>query len=127
MNITKEQLALKFHETYERLAPEFGYETRSDTKKFDPESNNGRLMIAVCEAIMRGLEDAEPVCNHEWFQTGAMLSNEKRCIKCGEWGKLYTSPQAAQTEAALCEMVRLSEDAGLYDSDFQAGRAGSKP
>ena len=127
MNITKEQLALKFHETYERLAPEFGYETRSDTKKFDSESNNGRLMIAVCEAIMRGLEDAAPVCNHEWFQTGAMLSNEKRCIKCGEWGKLYTSPQAAQTEAALCEMVRLSEDAGLYDSDFQAGRAGSKP
>ncbi len=76
--------------------------------------------------IMRGLEDAAPVCNHEWFQTGAMLSNEKRCIKCGEWGKLYTSPQAAQTEAALCEMVRLSEDAGLYDSDFQAGRAGRK-
>ena len=77
--------------------------------------------------IMRGLEDAAPVCNHEWFQTGAMLSNEKRCIKCGEWGKLYTSPQAAQTEAALCEMVRLSEDAGLYGADFQAGRAGSKP
>jgi hypothetical protein len=48
-------------------------------------------------SIMRGLEDAAPVCNHEWFQTGAMLSNEKRCIKCGEWGKLYTSPQAAQT------------------------------
>ena len=47
--------------------------------------------------IMRGLEDAAPVCNHEWFQTGAMLSNEKRCIQCGEWGKLYTSPQAAQT------------------------------
>jgi len=78
-------------------------------------------------SIMRGLEDAAPVCNHEWFQTGAMLSNEKRCIQCGEWGKLYTSPQAAQTEAALCEMVRLSEDAGLYDSDFQTGRAGSKP
>ena len=77
-------------------------------------------------SIMRGLEDAAPVCNHEWFQTGAMLSNEKRCIKCGEWGKLYTSPQVAQTEAALCEMVRLSEDAGLYDSDFQAGRAGRK-
>lgn len=76
--------------------------------------------------ITRGLADAEPVCNHEWFQTGAMLANEKRCIKCGEWGKLYTSPQAAQTEAALCEMVRLSEDAGLYDSDFQAGRAGRK-
>ena len=32
----------------------------------------------------------------------------------------------AQTEAALREVVRLSEDAGLYDSDFQAGRAGRK-
>ena len=83
--------------------------------------------ITMAITIMRGLEDAAPVCNHEWFQTGAMLSNEKRCIQCGEWGKLYTSPQVAQTEAALCEMVRLSEDAGLYDSDFQAGRAGSKP
>jgi len=82
--------------------------------------------IAAAYNIMRGLEDAAPVCNHEWFQTGAMLSNEKRCIQCGEWGKLYTSPQVAQTEAALCEMVRLSEDAGLYDSDFQTGRAGSK-
>jgi len=152
-------------------------------------------------SIMRGLEDAAPVCNHEWFQTGAMLSNEKRCIQCGEWGKLYTSPQAAQTEAdellrkwnldpdlyrtdsgalnhmkiaaalkhpddyphtaqtavkseslaqaaqalaqppsegktiealapteaALRDVVRQSEDMGLYDADFQTGRAGSKP
>ena len=137
MNITKEQLALKFHETYERLAPEFGYETRSDTKKFDSESNNGRLMIAVCEAIMRGLEDAAPVCNHEWFQTGAMLSNEKRCIKCGEWGKLYTSPQAAQTEAHGLESL-FSEwfdstphgepsPRETFEAGYQAGRAGSKP
>lgn len=28
-------------------------------------------------------------------------------------------PQAAQTEAALSEVVRLSEDAGLYGADFQ--------
>lgn len=44
-------LAIKFHETYERLAPEFGYETRPDTKVFDPESKNGRLMVAVCAAL----------------------------------------------------------------------------
>lgn len=41
-------LATRFHETYERLAPSFGYETRADTKTFDPESKNGRLMVAVC-------------------------------------------------------------------------------
>ena len=27
-----EQLARRFHETYERLAPSFGYETRPDTR-----------------------------------------------------------------------------------------------
>lgn len=32
---------------------------------------------------------------------------------------LATSPQSAQTEAALREVVRLSEDAGLYGADFQ--------
>jgi uncharacterized protein YjiS (DUF1127 family) len=43
-----EKLARKFHDTYERLAPNFGYETRDDTKAFDPTTPNGKLMIAVC-------------------------------------------------------------------------------
>lgn len=46
------RLAIKFHDTYERLAPQFGYETRPDTKAFDPESPNGKLMIAVCGEIL---------------------------------------------------------------------------
>ena len=46
------KLAEQFHEAYERLAPSFGYETRPDTKKFDPESVNGRLMIAVCKEVI---------------------------------------------------------------------------
>lgn len=45
------ELAMKFHETYERLAPDFGYETRDDTKQFDPQSKNGKLMIAVCHEV----------------------------------------------------------------------------
>ena len=46
-------LALLFHETYERLAPNYGYETRIATRQFDPDSPNGRLMIAVCGEIYR--------------------------------------------------------------------------
>ncbi len=42
------EMAVFFHETYERFAPSFGYATREDTKQFDPSSNNGRLMQAVC-------------------------------------------------------------------------------
>ncbi len=54
---TKEQydassLAQFFHNTYERLAPKFGYETRPDTKSFNTSSPNGKLMIAVCEAVL---------------------------------------------------------------------------
>ena len=48
-----EAMARRFHETYERLAPQFGYETRADTREFDPESPNGKLMIAVCAAMAR--------------------------------------------------------------------------
>lgn len=43
--------ARAFHEAYERLAPQFGYETREETRAFDPASANGQLMIAVMQEI----------------------------------------------------------------------------
>lgn len=49
-----EQLARRFHEAYERLAPSFGYETRKESAKpweEVPETNR-RLMTAVCAEIM---------------------------------------------------------------------------
>lgn len=51
--------AQKFHETYERLAPQFGYETRADTRQFESESKNRQLMIAVCGEIVREAERAQ--------------------------------------------------------------------
>lgn len=42
-------LARLFHDRYERLAPQFGYTTRPETRNFDPNSPNGRLMIEVCQ------------------------------------------------------------------------------
>ncbi|MCB8988100.1 MAG: hypothetical protein H6661_10175 [Ardenticatenaceae bacterium] len=53
-----ERLARIFHQTYERLAPQFGYETRQETREFDPESPNGRLMTAVCGEILAQLVPA---------------------------------------------------------------------
>ena len=46
-------LAKQFHTTYERLAPSYGYETRRETRKFDPDSANGRLVVAVCQEIIQ--------------------------------------------------------------------------
>ncbi len=50
--MTAEELAILFHATYERLAPSFGYETREETRTFNPDSANGKLMIAVCDAVL---------------------------------------------------------------------------
>ena len=55
--MTDLELAIKFHDTYERLAPQFGYETRKDTKIFDPDSANGKLMIAVCGELLSAHSD----------------------------------------------------------------------
>lgn len=49
------ELARRFHEAYERLAPSFGYETRAETREFDSESPNGKLMIAVCGELFGSL------------------------------------------------------------------------
>lgn len=52
-----EELAQLFHETYETLAPSFGYETREASRKpwSDVPDKNKKLMIAVCEQILRSL------------------------------------------------------------------------
>ena len=47
LEITKE-----FHDTYEKLASEYTYETREDTKVFDINSNNGKHMYATVNEIV---------------------------------------------------------------------------
>lgn len=48
----QEDLARAFHALYEELAPQFGYATRVETRTFDPQSPNGRLMIEVCKRLL---------------------------------------------------------------------------
>lgn len=49
-----EDIAQAFHETYERLAPGFGYRTREASAKpwHDVPEANRRLMIATVRALM---------------------------------------------------------------------------
>lgn len=57
--IAAEAWARQLHDTYERLAPSFGYETRKETRQFDPTTPSGRLMIAVCgEVVKSAIEKA---------------------------------------------------------------------
>jgi len=59
--MTKETLAAMFHETYEHLAPAFGYVTRKSTRCNFSElpQKNKALMIAVCGTILNALQDKE--------------------------------------------------------------------
>jgi hypothetical protein len=53
-----ETLARRFHETYERLAPQFGYETRPASAKpwaEVPEANR-QLMVAVAREILQAAD-----------------------------------------------------------------------
>ena len=53
--MTALDLAEMFHEIYERRAPEFGYETRTETRAFSLDTPNGQLMVAVCDEIISQL------------------------------------------------------------------------
>ena len=46
------EITQKFHDTYEKLAGEYAYKTREDTKVFDINSNNGKLMYATVNKIV---------------------------------------------------------------------------
>ena len=50
-----EELAILFHNKYESLAPKFNYETKIETRKFNKDSDNGKLMIAVCKEVLQYL------------------------------------------------------------------------
>jgi hypothetical protein len=52
-----EALARLFHETYERLAPDYDYSTRpeSATSWEEVPENNRRLMVATCAEVLEHL------------------------------------------------------------------------
>jgi hypothetical protein len=54
--MTPEELARRFHETYENLAPLYGYKTREATavQWEDVPEPNKSLMIAVAAAVLGG-------------------------------------------------------------------------
>lgn len=99
-----ERLAHLFHDTYERLASSFGYETRTDTRQFDPATPNGRLMIAVCSEINAALAA-------EGWTCAARKQSLPEPVDCN-WPVCGCDPHADKVIAALEEMgVRMIEHA----------------
>lgn len=142
-----EALARKFHETYERLAPSFGYETRPETKAFDPNSPNGKLMIAVCNEIAStpaaapvGLREVCRECGSEalsWFAhnqnrsqvvEGRLKTNDVECVfvlgcdACSETLRIVTANEiAARMTTTLTPPAQEVEAPARTEEGFPEG------
>lgn len=102
---TAEQAARFFHDTYEHLAPSFGYETRTETRQFDPTSPNGKLMIAVCGEILSRLAPGGT-------GSGEALDREevRRLVKLGQ-AAVALAIESGQDLAILDELEAKTTDA----------------
>jgi hypothetical protein len=87
------------HSIYEKMAPEFGYETSEETREFDPDSPNGRLMTKAvkefrsiacglhcsytAEAKMEAVESAESYGMELPREREAAERRMERSARCG--------------------------------------------
>lgn len=61
VHLTAEGLAQRFHEIYERLAPEYGYVTREDSRtswELVP-TQNKQLMVETCRELLATLNSSD--------------------------------------------------------------------
>ena len=74
-------LAHQLHDVYESLAPKYGYQTRWDTRMWDPDSVNGRLMTAAVDTVFSGLTTRLREAEERAERAEAKLEIAKRIIK----------------------------------------------
>lgn len=134
-----EQLAKLFHETYERLAPSFGYETRQDSAVpwEDVPDRNKRLMIAVAGVIELeyfggGKSDGNSLGDEFFASSGYGVITQQPFVELTYNGRkivqmppedsialahnLLACAEAAMTDAFLVTFMR--ETVGLEDAQL---------
>lgn len=133
------ELARLFHETYERLAPQFNYVTRLESRKSWDEvahTPNGRLMLEVCAVVLntltRGhgggieyininndgvyvLSPARPRSDHEANQR--LLDSDLSQHK-GQWIAVRDGKLLGAADERLALAQRLREDGKLEGALF---------
>ena len=53
MNEEIAEITKNFHDTYEKLSKDYDYETRKETRVFDINSSNGKLMYATVNEVIK--------------------------------------------------------------------------
>ena len=70
------EITKKFHDTYEKLASEYTYETREDTKVFDINSNNGKLMYATVNEIVSPILKENKQLKDNWNKLKEIVKSQ---------------------------------------------------
>ena len=71
------EITKRFHETYEKLSKEYSYETREDTKVFNVNSNNGKLMYATVNEIVSPILKENKQLKDNWNKLKEWLEEQK--------------------------------------------------
>lgn len=81
--MTAEELAEFFHDTYERLAPAYGYETRKESAKpwSEVPAQNKALMVAVAREVLCQIFGSQFVA---WQETSE-AEYEKYLVTAEKW------------------------------------------
>jgi hypothetical protein len=112
-----EALAQRFHEAYERLAPQYGYETREGSSvpwEHVPIANRD-LMIATCAEVLRATDLCER-CHMPATGSGLAFSDGTICNEPRHAGSVPSSTTAtplSEQELATIAVVRGDVARGL--------------
>lgn len=113
-----EDLARLFHETYEELAPTFGYETREASRKPWPDvpEQNRKLMAAVCEKVLAVL-GSEPETH-----VGAKIMNESFMAWRNSEAWPWSQPDPADEDQVMRHQARSWEAWQAFRAGWVKGR-----
>lgn len=83
--MSPEQLAELFHETYEHLAPAFGWRTKKgcNVPFYLLPQRNKALMVATCQTVLNALQECGAVAN------GSQHTQPAKCLGCEYWRGPY--------------------------------------
>ena len=98
------EITKKFHDTYEKLASEYTYETREDTKVFDINSNNGKLMYATVNEIVSPILKENEQLKDNWNKLKDYIKETKLKEFEKSYGKRY-GKTFTQAELIVCNMI----------------------
>ncbi len=97
-----------FHETYERLAPEYGYETREESAvPWDELPENHRyLMVATVKEVLDSIDSCQKY-GHMWLPLHTEVT--RLPLEQGEWS---ASPAQSLMFFFHCQRCRAVETSG---------------